>query len=131
MYGLGNNIIVQTLARNPVVARARAEEQAALAEEKGAPFWNAFGLMNQGCAWVLLGVPSRAIELLVAGIAMVRLTHSKNWLPFYFLHLARAHAELGEFEEACGRIDEALTAVETTKEKWCEPEIHRTPGILS
>jgi predicted ATPase len=108
----------------------RGQEQAALAEEKGAPFWNAFGVMNQGCAWVLIGAPSRAIELLVAGIAMVRATHSIMWLPFYLLHLARAHADLGQIDEACARIGEAMRAVETTKEKWCEPEVHRIAGAI-
>jgi len=130
MYALGNSIIVQILCGNQDIARARAQEQTAVAEEKGAPFWNAFGLMNQGSAGVLTGTPSKAIELLVAGIAMVRATHSKNWLPFYFFHLARAHADLGQFEDARSRIDEALTAVETTKEKWCEPEVHRTAGEI-
>jgi predicted ATPase len=38
--------------------------------------------------------------------------------------------DLGQFEDACGRIDEALTAVETTKEKWCEAEVHRTAGDI-
>jgi predicted ATPase len=135
MFALGNGTIVQILCRNQNIARARAQEQAALADEKVVPFWNAYGLMNQGCSWVLTGAPSRAVELLVAGIAMLRATHSKNespknWLPFYFLHLARANAELGQFEEAFGYIDEAVTAVETTKEKWCEAEVHRTAGEI-
>jgi predicted ATPase len=90
------------------------------------PYWNAFGLMNQGCAWVLMGAPSRAVELFVAGIAMFRATYSKLLLPFYFPHLARAYAELGQFEDAWRCIDDAMTAAEQTKEKWCEAEVHRT-----
>ena len=50
-------------------------------------------MMNQGCALVLIGTPSKAIEMLLAGIAMVRATRSKNWLPFYLMHLARAYAD--------------------------------------
>ena len=52
-------------------------------------------------------------------------------MPFFLPHLARAHAELGQFEEAWRCIGEALTAVETTKEKWCEAEIHRTAGEIA
>ena len=37
-------------------------------------------------------------------------------------HLARAYAELGQFDEAWRCIGEAMTAVETTKERWCEAE---------
>lgn len=130
LFALGNNNIVQILCGNHTIARAQAQEQAALAKEKNTPFWNGFALMNEGCAFVLISTPSRAVELLVAGIAMVRATRSKNWLPFYLAHLARAYAELRRFEDACGRIREALTAVETTKEKWCEAEVHRTAGEI-
>jgi predicted ATPase len=45
--------------------------------------------------------------------------------------LARAHAELGQFEEAWRCIGEAMTAVETTKEKWCEAEVHRVAGEIA
>jgi tetratricopeptide (TPR) repeat protein len=114
MYALGNSTLVQILCGDQAAACARGREQAVLAAERGAPFWNAFGVMNQGCALVLVGAPSRAIELLIAGIAMAQAQRSTMWLPFYFAHLARAHAELGRFEDACDRIDEALTAVEAT-----------------
>jgi predicted ATPase len=45
--------------------------------------------------------------------------------------LARAYAELGQFDGAWRSIDEAMTAVETTKERWCEPEILRTAGEIA
>ena len=84
-------------------------------------------MMNQGCALALVGASGRAVELLSAGIAATR---RQNWLPFNLLHLARAHAELGQFEEAWRCIDEALARVEKTKEKWCEAEVHRTVGDI-
>jgi predicted ATPase len=45
--------------------------------------------------------------------------------------LARAHAELGQFDIAWRRIGEALTAMETTNEKWCEAEVYRTAGEIA
>jgi predicted ATPase len=45
--------------------------------------------------------------------------------------VARTFAELGEYSEAWRCIGEALTAVETTKEKWCEAEIHRIAGEIA
>jgi predicted ATPase len=45
--------------------------------------------------------------------------------------LASAHADLGQFEDAQRRIAEAITAVETTKEKWCEADIHRIAGEIA
>jgi len=48
-------------------------------------------------------------------------------LPF----LARAYAELGQYDDAWCRIGEATAAVETTKERWCEAEVHRTAGEIA
>src|SRR6202035_2041214 len=54
-----------------------------------------------------------------------------NQLPLYLSFLARAPAELGQFEEAWRFIGEAMTAVEITKEKWCEAEVNRTAGEIA
>jgi hypothetical protein len=75
----------------------------------------------------LAGRASDAIEMLISGITAWRTTGSTMWLPLYLPYLARAHAELGQFDDAWRCIGEAMTAVETTKEKWCEAEIHRSP----
>ena len=53
------------------------------------------------------------------------------WEPMYRSYLARAFAELGQFDDAWRCIGEATTAVETTKEKWCEAEVNRTAGEIA
>jgi predicted ATPase len=53
------------------------------------------------------------------------------WMPLWLSYLARAHAELGRFDDAWHRIGEALTAVETTKERWYEAEINRIAGEIA
>ena len=88
-------------------------------------------MMNQGSVLALTGRASDAIEMLISGIAALRTTGATIWMPFHLPHLARAHAELGQFEEAWRCIGEAMTAVETTKEKWCEADIHRTAGEIA
>jgi predicted ATPase len=45
--------------------------------------------------------------------------------------LARAYADLGRFDDAWRSIDEAVTAVETTKERWWEAEINRIAGEIA
>jgi predicted negative regulator of RcsB-dependent stress response len=45
--------------------------------------------------------------------------------------LALAHADLGQFDDARRCIDEAMTTVETTKERWCEAEVNRTAGEIA
>jgi class 3 adenylate cyclase/predicted ATPase len=131
MYALGHYPKVHILCRNQAEAVARAQEQTTIAEETGAPFWKPFGMMDEGCALVLFGTPSRAIELLTAGIAMARAAGSTMWLPFHLLHLARAHADLDQFGDAWRCTEEALAAVETTKEKCWEAEVDRTAGEIA
>jgi predicted ATPase len=46
-------------------------------------------------------------------------------------YLARAYAELSQFDHAWRCIVEAMTAVETTKERWCEADIHRIAGEIA
>jgi predicted ATPase len=120
-----------TLFGNYAAAAARAQELVALAEEKGSLHWKALGMMSQGNVLALTARASDAIEMLSSGIAAYRATGARARLPHYWPRLARAHAELGQFEEAWRCIGEAMTAVETTKEKWCEAEVHRVAGEIA
>jgi pentatricopeptide repeat protein len=45
--------------------------------------------------------------------------------------LARAYGKLGKFDNAWRCIDEAMSAVETTKGRWCEAEVNRTAGEIA
>jgi predicted ATPase len=52
-------------------------------------------------------------------------------MPWHLPFLASAHAQLGQFDDAWRCIGEAMTAVETTKERWCEAEINRIAGEIA
>jgi len=108
------------LCGNHGAAAAQAQELVDLAEDKGALFWKAAGMMRRGGVLALTGRASDATEMLISGITVYRTTGATAFLPFFLPQLARAHAELGQFEEAWRCVGEAMTAVETTKEKWCE-----------
>jgi predicted ATPase len=130
MYALFHVAIAYTLWGNYAAAAAQAQEQVTLAEEKGSLNWKALGMINQGNVLALTGRASDAIEMLVSGIAY-RTAGSTIYLTVYLPLLAHAHAELGQFEEAWRYIGEAMTAVETKKEKWCEAEVHRLTGEIA
>jgi predicted ATPase len=120
--------ILHTLCGNLAAAAERAHELVALAEEKGSfVYWKAMGMASQVSVLALTGRASEAIEKITAW----RTTGSTFWMPLYMPHLARAHGELGQFEEAWRCIGKAITAVETTKERWCEAEVHRMAGELA
>jgi predicted ATPase len=42
-----------------------------------------------------------------------------------------AHAQLGQFDDAWRCIGEAMTAMATTKETWCEAEVDRMAGEIA
>jgi predicted ATPase len=52
-------------------------------------------------------------------------------VPLPLSYLARAYADLGNFDDAWRCIVEAMTAVETTKERWYEAEINRIAGEIA
>jgi predicted ATPase len=112
-------------------ASALADELVALAVEKSAAFWKALGILNQGLLLALTGKASDAVQMMNSGIAAFRSTGSTTWMPWQLLFLARAYAELGQFDDAWRCINEAMTAMETTKERWCEAEVNRTAGEIA
>jgi hypothetical protein len=52
-------------------------------------------------------------------------------VPLLLSNLARAHAELGQFNDAWRSIGEAINSVETTKEMLFKAEVHRTAGEIA
>src|SRR5262245_25850618 len=55
----------------------------------------------------------------------------KSVFAILLAHLSKAHAELGQCDDAWRCIGEAMTAVETTKERWYEAEINRIKGEIA
>ena len=130
MYTLGHGLFARYECGNYANATAVADELVALAEKKGTLFWKGFGLMHQGCVSALNGQPSDAVRLITSGMDTRELTGATIWVPFFLSYLARAYAELGDFEDARRSIREAITTIERTKEAWCEAEVHRTAGEI-
>ena len=53
------------------------------------------------------------------------------FVPYYLAYLAIAYADIGQFDEAWRCIDDAVSAVKTTKESWWEAEINRVAGEIA
>jgi predicted ATPase len=102
-----------------------------LADEKGAMLWKAAGMLNQGWISALTGNASNAVHMITSGVAAWRSTGATLWVPSYLPFLARANAELGQFDDAWRCIGEAMAAMETTGETWCEAEVNRIAGEIA
>jgi predicted ATPase len=113
------------------MANALGEEVVALADEKGASAWKAFGMMHLGSLLALTSEVPKATQMMTSGLSAWRSTGSTLWMPCYLSNLARAHAELGQCDAARQCVGEAMAAVEATKARWCEAEVHRTTGEIA
>jgi predicted ATPase len=131
MYALSNISFTVIHCGNYVAAGAQADEIIGLAEEKAAPHWKARGMATRGWLFALTGKASDAVHMISSGLAAYRQTGATVFVPLWLSHLTRGYAELGQFDDAWRCIDEAMTAVETTKERWLEAEIHRMAGEIA
>ncbi len=131
LYALLHVSVTDIHCGNYATATAVLDELTALAGEKGALFWNVHGTAQQGCLFSLTGKDSDAIKMLTSGFIAIRSTGTTCWMPLYSSNLARAYVELGKFDDAWRCIREAITAVETTKERWCEAEVNRIAGEVA
>jgi predicted ATPase len=131
MYALTATMMTLIHCGNYATATMQFEELVALTDEKGSSFWKALGTMMQGCVLAMTGKASDAIHVITSGATALRSTGSTMWLPLCLLYLARAHAELGQFNDAWRCMGEATTAMETTKEKWFEAEVNRIAGEIA
>jgi len=113
------------------VADTLIEEVIALSSEKGALMWKACGLMHRGILLALTGKAANAIPINHSAMKAVRSTGTTLWMPSFLSYLARAYAELGRLNDAWRCISEAMTAVETSKERWCEAEVNRIAAEIA
>ena len=131
MFGLFHASVSHILRGNYPAANALVEELVALAEEKGALFWKAGGMLMQGSVLALTGEASDAAQKLTSRITAWRSTGATFLVPLWLSYLARAHAELRQFDDAWRCIGEAINAVEATKETMFEADIRRTAGEIA
>src|SRR5271169_3250204 len=89
-------------------AKAQADEQVALAEEKSAPAFIAHGMADQCCVLALSGETAKAVQSFERAIAYDRSLASTVEIPSLLSDLAKCHAELGQFDDARRCIGEAI-----------------------
>jgi class 3 adenylate cyclase/predicted ATPase len=131
MFTLNFPILVNTYCGNYDAANELLEELAVLAEEKGAPFRKAEGVLRRGYILTLTGKAAKAVEMVSNGIALWRSAGSTIFTPEHEFMLAIAHADSGQFDEAWRLISKAMTAMQSTKERWCEAEVNRVAGEIA
>jgi class 3 adenylate cyclase/predicted ATPase len=131
MYALSFTSGTHAHCGNYAAATAPANELVVLAEETAAMMWKAVGMLRQGLVLALTGKASDAVQTTIAGLTAFRSTGATQFVPLYLSYLARAYAELGEFDDAWRCVGEAMKMVETTKERVWEAEVCRSAGEIA
>jgi predicted ATPase len=131
MVALWISWFIDMHCRNYAAANTHADELLALADEKGASSWKARGMTMRGSALALSGKASKAVNLITSGLAANRSAGFTVNTPWFLVCLTTAYAELGQFDAAWRCIGEAVTAMETTKERWSEAEVNRIAGEIT
>jgi predicted ATPase len=116
---------------NYAAANGPINELVALAEEKDASYWKVFGMLAQASLLAPTGKAVEAVPMLTSGLTALRSMGATLHLPWYLLSLTRAYGDLGLFDSAWRCVGEAMTTVETTKERWLEAEVYRTGGEIA
>lgn len=70
-------------------------------------------------------------EMVGFGTAAWRSTGATLWTPLWLSYLAKAYADLEEFDDAWRCVEEAKTTVTITKERWYEAELYRMAGEIA
>jgi len=131
MFALLYTSITYSFCSNYTVAKALADELVALGDEKGATFWKAAGIAFQGSVLSLTGQAADAVHTITSGITAWRSMGGTVFSPWWLSCLARAYADLTRYDDAWRYIGEAMTLVETTKERRCEAEVYRMAGEIA
>jgi class 3 adenylate cyclase/predicted ATPase len=131
MYVLNFSAWTHIHCGNYATTNAFIGEFSTLKDQTGSVFWGAWGMMQQGCLLALTGKASDAVQAVTSGVTAMRSTGTTMWMPFWLSYLARANAEIGQHDDARRCIGEAMAAVETAKERWCEAEVNRIGGEIA
>jgi class 3 adenylate cyclase/predicted ATPase len=131
MYALFFAVVNHIRCGNYAAAHTVVDELIALADERGASYWKAFGTAARGWLFAETGKASDAVRAITSGITSLRSTGAILYEPWHLWYLAMAYAELGQPDDARRCIDDAIDKVERSKEKWCEAEVHRIAGEIA
>ena len=131
MFGLRHAIPLQILVGNYETANAQIEELGALAHATNASLWKGTAMFERAWLSALAGEVSGTVDMMTSALKALQSTGTTLWMPRSKTLLAFAHVHAEEIENAWRCIDDAITAVETTKERWFEAEVYRMAGEIT
>ena len=131
MYALFSVTWTHIHCGNYAAANALADELVAVADQKGALFWKAFGMLHQGRVLALTGQASDAVHMLGSAITALRSTGATLWMPSQLSYLARAYANSANSMTLGAVLAKPRLRWKQQRKTLFEAEVHRTAVTLS
>ena len=118
------------LCRDVLAAQERATAAMALCTEQGFALYLARGTILQGWAMAEQGQGAEGLAQMCQGLVAYQATGAAVFRSYYLAFLAEAYGKLGQAGEGLTMLDEALTTVHKTGERFYEAELYRLKGEL-
>jgi predicted ATPase len=122
-YALMVSAIFHSFCRKVGLTQERTDALISLATDQEFPQWKAQGAILRG--WTLAHQGQAGIEQIHQGVGAFRATGAGINQTYFLALLAEAHGIMRQPEAGLAVLAEALTLVDTTGERWYEPELYR------
>jgi DNA-binding winged helix-turn-helix (wHTH) protein/predicted ATPase len=133
-FSLANTLYMTAAAAQLIgdvaLATANSEASARLSTEHGLANLKPWSEVLAGWCAVENGELDRGLALLIEAIDTLRAMHSLAWLPYLLGLLSDARLKAKQPSEAMKAVEEAISLVETTGERFYSAELHRLRGEL-
>jgi predicted ATPase len=123
-------VILSQHRRDMAATQAYAEAALALATAQGFAHRIAQGRILWGWALAMQGDADTGVVHIQQGLRAMQGIGQKLYRPYTLALLAEAYGQAGQPEAGLSALDEALTLVEATEERWWEAEMYRLKGEL-
>jgi predicted ATPase len=129
-FALATAAVFHQYCRERQSVQDHVEATIRLAQEQGFTYLLVNGTLLRGWALAHQGQAREGIAQMSQGLRAFRATGAEIIRLYYLALLAEAYGMQGESEEGLTVLTEALMLVDTTGERWYEPELHRLKGAL-
>ena len=128
MYALTNTSPVLVGCGSYEVANAQLDELIALADEKGASYWKAIGMLFRGNLYALTGNASGAVQMITTGITAFRSTGARLHEPSWLIIPGDCAYHSWRIRRCLALHRRSDDTIETTKERCSRPRSIASPA---
>jgi predicted ATPase/DNA-binding winged helix-turn-helix (wHTH) protein len=129
-YALVLSAILHQLRREPQMAQIQAEAAMTISLEHGFSLWKSMSEILRAWAITIQGNPQDATGSIQTGIASWRTSGAEILLSYYLSLQAEVCGRERDFQGALSAVNEALSSISHTDDRWWAAELYRLKGEL-